>query len=54
MGKNSSVKCPLKCNESKISAVVSRALLRLYYDLDIKCSNPKCTKVVKLLDLEKH
>lgn len=51
MGKNPTTKCPFKCSDSKISAVLSKALLRLYYDLDIKCGNPKCKKIVKLLDL---
>lgn len=54
MKKNPSIKCPLKCNDSKICAVMSKALMRMYYDLDIKCSNPKCEKVVKLSDIEKH
>ncbi len=54
MNKNTQVKCPLKCTDSKISPVISKALLRLYSDLDIICSNPKCKKTVKLLDLDKH
>lgn len=54
MGRNLATKCPFKCPDPKISGVASRALLRLYYDLDIKCVNPKCNKTVKLLDLEKH
>jgi len=54
MSKNSQVKCPQKCADSKITAVMSKALLKLYNDLDIECSNQKCKKIVKLFDLEKH
>ena len=44
-------KCPNRCPTPRIEQVVSKALLKLYNDLDIRCSNPKCLKVVKLIDL---
>ena len=54
MNKNAQVKCPFKCSDSKISPVFSKALLKLYNDLDVECSNPKCKKMVKLMDLDNH
>ena len=47
-------KCPNRCASSTIAPIKSKALLRLYNNLDIKCSNAKCGKVVKVIDLAKH
>jgi hypothetical protein len=54
MTKNPASKCPFKCADPKIIPITSKALLKLYFDLDIKCANVKCGKTVKLGDLEKH
>lgn len=35
-------------------APASKALMRMYNNLEIKCNNPKCGKVVKLCDIVKH
>lgn len=45
--KSPATKCPNRC-KSNIGPVKSKALLRMYLNLDIKCSNPKCDKVLKL------
>lgn len=52
--KNSAAKCPNRCNNSKIAPIFSKALQKMYANLDIKCSNKKCNKTVKLSDLQKH
>lgn len=54
MTKNPAAKCPSRCENSKIAAITSKALMKLYNDLDVICSNPKCGKTVKLYDLDKH
>lgn len=51
--KNGAQKCPNRC-ESTITPIFSKALQRMYLSLDIKCSNNKCKKAVKLIDLAKH
>ncbi len=54
--KNKESKCPNRCGAaiSSIQPIFSKALQRVYFNLDIKCSNPKCERVLKLLDLPKH
>lgn len=47
MKKSPTVPCPNRC-KSKIGDFKSKALLRMYLNLDIKCSNEKCQKVIKL------
>ena len=47
-------KCPNRCKDPKICPVLSKALIKLYNDLDIKCSIEKCEKVIKLIDLDRH
>jgi hypothetical protein len=54
INKNPAAKCPNRCVEPRIDAIKSKALLKLYNDLDIKCSNPKCLKIIKLIDLSTH
>jgi len=51
--KNPAVRCPNRC-ASQILPIKSMALKKLYNNLDIRCSNPKCNKVVKLFDLYSH
>lgn len=51
--KSNTTKCPNRCN-SQIGPIRSRALLKVYQQLDIMCSNPSCKKVVKLGDLDAH
>ena len=51
--KNPAVRCPNRC-ASQIMPIKSMALKKLYNNLDIRCSNPKCNKVVKLFDLYSH
>lgn len=45
--------CPNRCTGSTISAMTSKALIKIYNDLDIRCEKG-CLKVIKLLDLPKH
>ena len=52
--KNSDIKCPNRCTVNQITPIFSKALQRFYSNLDIRCSNAKCLKVVKLSDLPKH
>ena len=42
------------CTNSTISPIFSKALLRMYNNLDVKCSNQKCNSILKLIDLPKH
>lgn len=54
MAKNK--ECPSKCNpvSNKIT-VISKALSRIYNDLDIKCSYfDICKKTLKMYDLNEH
>lgn len=44
--------CPKRCNGSNIKPMTSMALIRIYKDLDIKCTY--CNKVFKLADIDKH
>ena len=53
ISKNPAIRCPQKCN-SQIIAVRSKALIKVYKNLDIKCSNPKCDKICKLGDIDAH
>ena len=53
ISKNPATKCPNRC-VSQISPIRSKALLKVYNNLDIKCSNAKCGKVLKLGDLATH
>lgn len=53
ISKNSVTKCPNRCN-SQIVPIRSKALLKVYKNLDIKCANSACNKILKLSDLEKH
>ena len=49
--------CPNRCNaaQTKIEKLTSKALIKIYNDLDIKCKfAPNCNKVIKLGDLEAH
>eukprot|EP01015_Nassula_variabilis_P002947 TRINITY_DN1178_c0_g1_i2.p1 TRINITY_DN1178_c0_g1~~TRINITY_DN1178_c0_g1_i2.p1 ORF type:complete len:376 (-),score=41.51 TRINITY_DN1178_c0_g1_i2:115-1242(-) len=47
--------CPTRCDLSKTKIErISKALMRIYNDLDIKCQYESCGKVVKLCDLEEH
>lgn len=54
--KNKDSQCPNRCGApaSNIKPIFSKSLERIYKNLDIKCSNPKCNKVLKLIDLAKH
>lgn len=54
INKNPASKCPNRCPSPKILAVTSKALLKLYNDLDVECINPKCKRLIKLIDLDKH
>lgn len=53
INKNSGTKCPNRCT-GDITPIKSAALKKMYNNLDIKCSNPKCGKAVKLFDLLAH
>ncbi|KAL4430530.1 hypothetical protein ABPG74_005455 [Tetrahymena malaccensis] len=47
--------CPNRCSMAQHTITpISRALQRMYNNLEIRCKNQKCNKVVKLCDLEKH
>eukprot|EP00825_Cyclidium_porcatum_P049711 TRINITY_DN8651_c0_g1_i4.p1 TRINITY_DN8651_c0_g1~~TRINITY_DN8651_c0_g1_i4.p1 ORF type:complete len:262 (+),score=47.86 TRINITY_DN8651_c0_g1_i4:177-962(+) len=48
--------CPNRCDMSKNKIQpIGRALQRIYYELDIKCSNyNECKKIVKITDLVSH
>jgi hypothetical protein len=52
--KNPEYKCPNRCTNNDIKPISSRALLRIYRDLNIKCSNSQCNKVIKLCDIVAH
>lgn len=54
ISKNPEFKCPNRCTNNDIKPISSRALLRIYRDLNIKCSNPSCTKIIKLCDIVTH
>ena len=49
-------KCPNRCGTavSNIKPIFSKALQKLYFNLEAKCSNPKCKRTLSLLDLPKH
>ena len=51
--KNPSAKCPNRCKDT-IVPIFSKALQKMHNNLDIKCSNPKCNKILKLIDIDKH
>lgn len=53
ISKNPAVKCPKRCTSS-IIPIRSKALLKVYKNLDIRCANPKCEKILKLGDLAPH
>ena len=53
ISKNPATKCPNRCTSS-ITPIKSKALLKVYKNLDIKCSNQKCDKILKLGDLHAH
>lgn len=53
MSKNPATHCPNRCN-SKIKNVTSKALLKVYNSLRIRCSNPNCLKEMNLGDLKLH
>lgn len=47
--------CPNRCSMAVHQITpMSKALLRMYNNLEIRCKNPKCKKEVKLCDLDKH
>lgn len=48
--------CPNRCNPSTDAIKpVSKALMRMYNELDVKCAHyDKCHQIVKLVDLEQH
>lgn len=54
VSKNPEFKCPNRCGNNEIKPVASKALMRMYKDLKIKCSSPTCGKVVTLSDLASH
>lgn len=51
-----SSECPNRCNPSTDAIKpVSKALMRMYNELDVKCAHyDKCNQIVKLVDLEQH
>eukprot|EP01016_Furgasonia_blochmanni_P019859 TRINITY_DN2212_c0_g1_i2.p1 TRINITY_DN2212_c0_g1~~TRINITY_DN2212_c0_g1_i2.p1 ORF type:complete len:426 (+),score=62.76 TRINITY_DN2212_c0_g1_i2:154-1431(+) len=50
-----SKECPNRCDIAKTQIKpISRALYKIYSDLDIKCKYPSCGKNVKLADLAAH
>ena len=53
INKNPASKCPNRCS-SQITAIFSKALIRMYSNLDILCSNKQCKKKIKLSDIKKH
>lgn len=53
MAKNPVTKCPNRCT-SQIKAIQSKALKKVYENLEIKCINPKCNKICRLGDLDAH
>lgn len=53
ISKNPVAKCPNRCT-SQITPIRSKALLKVYKNLDVKCSNPKCDEILKLGDLDAH
>jgi len=54
ISKNPVTKCPNRCATTKFGALKSKALLRTYLALKIKCSNPKCGEAVPLGNLAEH
>lgn len=52
--KNPDTKCPNRCTANNITPIFSKALMRLYANLDIKCISPTCKQTLKLSDLVKH
>lgn len=52
-GKNPEHKCPNRCGTTSITPI-SRALQKIYRELNVKCSSSTCNKVVKLVDLPTH
>lgn len=53
ISKNPLSKCPNRCN-SNLGPVKSKALLRTYNNLTIRCTNPKCNTTSKLGELRQH
>jgi len=54
--KQADSKCPNRCgaNIKDIKPIFSKALQRMYQNLNIKCQNAKCQKVCSLMELPKH
>lgn len=52
--KNPETQCPNRCKPNNITPISSRALLKIYKDLNIKCSNSTCNKIIKLSDITQH
>lgn len=54
VSKSPEFKCPNRCTANDIKPINSRALIRIYKDLKMKCSNPNCSKIVSLSDIVTH
>ena len=54
INKNPVTKCPNRCSTSKFTPLRSKALLRTYSNLKIRCSNHKCNEPIPLGNLAEH
>ena len=52
--KNPEFRCPNRCTANDIKPINSRALIRIYKDLKMKCSNATCNKIISLSDIVTH